>query len=742
MATESSRRSLPSITWGRIIQEVRAATAPRKPRSIKVGSTDAEIATELRIRQTPRFFGLIPEQAALLGQFFPRAMQATLARADRIMALRFDLPGVPNHQFKSQVDWHADIASGYHWPMEHVTRLALENLPEGVNPRGPWTLSRFYHTVRLGQAYLYTMDDRYAQVAVSQMTDWIRSNPVNFGVNWLSGREVAIRAVNWVWTYYCILESDTLTKDFLTTWIASLREHGTYLHRAVSEGDLEGPDLLAALCGLAYLGVIFPEFNDASRWRSSSLNRFWGELEGQVNPDGFYYAGSTAMHRFALELGLALGALYVVNGIDIPEQGRARLGSMLDVLMAYLRPDGTVPAIGDDRGERLLILTDGPNQSAYLKDHRHLLGLASLVLERQLNEWAGFVDPGQRGWSVAAGNAWQDAFWYFASDSAARFTDVLTHITRRPENVPPDAWIEVTQGVRVRARALTTSPISLADIQSSRGYEASGLYVMQAEDLQMTVNTGSGLRYQHGTYAHKDLLSLTLWAYGKPMLVDPGTYHHHEKRDIHQAFRVTAAHNTLQIGSREVIPDAANGSHAHGTVHRWVSTAGFDLLDVSHGGYSKGNPPVHHRRVVWFDRLAELWLIYDFLSVADPDKAEHDPEVPISLWFHLAPGAAHIDRPARSVVTDNEKSANLVIMPIGVVRLIPEIQEGWMAPVYGTRMKAPVARFYGESRLPVDMVTLIYPHQAVSTDLGILRSNARSSLARLEKQLADAGRTR
>src|SRR5690606_27121244 len=111
-------------------------------------------------RETPRFFALVPEHAALTAQFFPEAREVALDQAEHILAHRFDLLGSGEVELGEAIDWHTDFKSGRTWPLEHHTRLTLSEPRGGYDVKVPWELSRFHHGLRLGQAFLYTLDER------------------------------------------------------------------------------------------------------------------------------------------------------------------------------------------------------------------------------------------------------------------------------------------------------------------------------------------------------------------------------------------------------------------------------------------------------------------------------------------------------------------------------------------------------------------------------------------------------
>lgn len=731
-------RQLPGVgAWQRILQELQARTAPTKPRAIKVGASLQEIASQLRQRQTPRFFGLIPEQAALLARFFPDAYEKTLAQADKIKKHQFDVAGLGDVKMGKELEWHTDHRSKHTWPVEHLNRLK-PSLKSG-DPRVPWELSRFYHAVRLGQAYLYTQDESYAAEIVAEITHWIKANPYGFGINWADTRTAAIRVVNWIWAYYCILESNALTEEFIALWLASLREHGEYLFKSLERRKPYTSRLIASLTGLAYLGIIFPEFPEAVRWKGTGLRRLWEQIEEQVLPDGVYYDVSSGEQRFVAEAALSVAGLCIVNGIEVPEAAQARMRAMLDVIMTYTQMDGLVPVFGDSMDDRLHDLTAHDDPLHRIWDHRHLLALGSLVLERQLSEWAGFIEPSARGWSIAAANEWQDAFWCFASDAAARFTDVITRVTSRPDDVQDDSWVDVKPGVRLRARALSRKPISPLDIAGSRGFEAGGLYVMRHHDFHLSIDAGDRVR---SAYRHQDTFSITLSAYGRTFLIDPGTLAHDGASDEAAQLRGTASHNVLEVAVADGSEHKGSGgpkNSGHVTVHRWVSQAKYDFLDASHDWYGGLSQRLVYRRQLWFDKTANLWVLHDQIRAAD-SKGTSNPDIDVTLGFHFGDFSVRIDKPNDAFHTHDPSGANLIILPLGDFKLVPAVKDGVFSPRYGAKSTAPVARYTGRVKLPVDLIVMLYPNRG-EMDFKVVRAAGRTALLNFKKALTSLSGT-
>lgn len=731
-------RFLAGAAWKRVLREIRQRTAPRRPPPFKVGSTMLEVALHFRVRHNPRFFGLIPEQASLLAQFFPDVREITIQQADKIRAHRFDILGSGEVEMGNSIDWHKDFKSGHKWPVEHHTRLQLISPTGGFDVKVPWELSRFHHALRLGQAYLYTQDEFYAKEVIEQVTDWIEKNPYEFGVNWAGPMDVAIRAVNWIWTMYFVFESKLLTDKILAQWLTSLQQHGEYLSKNLEDGWPHTNHLIANLTGLAYIGILFPEFSEAARWRSTGLKRLWEELDTQIYPDGASYEMSTSYHRLVTEMLLSVTALCVVNNIDIPEAAQARIHGMVDYIMTYTQPDGRAPQVGDIDNGRLLPLTVHSNPIQTVHDHRHLLALGSIVLERELNEWAGFVEPTKRGWGIAAAEEWQDSFWYFASDAAARLTDVLIRMTARPNGISPDEWVDLKPGVRVRAKALTNRPISLEDITRSRGFEATGMYIMRHKDLFMTFDAGGVGTEGAGVHAHNDTLSITLHANGQSFLIDPGSYLYTSDPKARNRYRATSSHNTLQIGDREINSLPENlfrlNEDARTSIDRWVSHNDYDLIDSMHTGYTRFDPPIVHHRQIWFDKPGRLWVMRDYLRLADGAKAPEDYETDVTLWFHFAQVPVRLDRTNNAIRAGQESGIGLMIVPVDEFALQVSQESGYYSPAFGLQENAPVARYSGQTKLPAEFVLLLYPHQG-EIDVKAARTAARAILVSMRKEL-------
>jgi hypothetical protein len=495
---------------------------------------------------------------------------------------------------------------------------------------------------------------------------------------------VAIRAVNWLWAYHHVAGSSSLTPAFVARWLASLRQHGRYLLHHLEDGWPRTNHLIANLVGLAYLGLLLPEFPEAVRWRRVGLRRLGTELARQVYPNGVSYEASTSYHRLVAEMGLSVLALCAatgITGITGETRGFDRLWGMADVIAALTQPDGLVPQIGDADDGRLHILTAHGDPERTARDQRYLLALAAVLRGRAAGSWPPEGSTREARWAEQAGNEWQDALWCF------------------PEIVGP--YLDQRQG--------DTQPVEV----ESRGFPQGGLYVMRAGDLHLTIDAGGVGQDGVGGHAHNDTLGLTLCAYGREFLVDRGSYLYTSDPVARNRFRSTAYHSVLQIEGAEInplperalfhLPDAARVM-----VHAWETTPDYDWFDASHDGYRRLTSGIIHQRGVVFDKEAGAWVVRDTLAPVSPGKG---CEAQVDLWFQFAPLPLVVDAAENAVRTTLADGPNLLILPLGEFPLAVSLGEGWHSPRYGVRVCAPFAKFSGRVKIPIDLTVLLYPYQ-------------------------------
>jgi len=624
----------------------------------------AALAAHFRTRTSPDFF-LSPESRKLLPRIFPtdESRAARLRLADDAARGCFDLLGSGPVDLGNDINWHTDFKTGTTWPPVYFADIDYSDLSQPYDVKVPWELSRAQHFVTLGQAYWLTGDEKYTRAFLAQWQSWQAANPPQVGVNWACTMDVAIRAVNWVWAFYFFKDSPAFTDDLLLAFVKSIFQHGQHILRNLEDGPIRGNHYLSDGVGLVYLGLLFPEFKEAARWRKKGLEILFGEMRHQVYPDGADFEASIPYHRLVLELFLSPILLCRRNGVSVPDDVLARLEKMFEFVLAYTKPDGTAPILGDADDGRLLRLSQ-PGLDREFSDHRYLLAIGAVLFNR--------ADFGR-----AAGDCWEEALWLLGQ----------------------------------RATEFRVAELPAAEPAASAHFPDAGIFVMRHAAYYLLLDAGPNGQDGNGGHAHNDLFSFELYAGDKSFIVDPGAYVYTADYRARNLFRSTAYHNTVQVDGREICPLADDAlftltGDPTVTLHRWESTPTHDFLDVEHDGYRRLSQPVFHRRQLYFDKSAGWWIIRDLLT----GDGNHQFE----LNFHLA---AHI--PELHFAPDNRPAlftavsgTNLALVSLLPHTPPPEVWQGWVSPRYGVRQPAPVVTFRCAGEVPAEFVTALVPHPA------------------------------
>lgn len=532
----------------------------------------------LRERKSPLFFIQSNQKQEIISEIkasYPETEKLVVSAADQVLQHIFDLLGSGPVYLGKCIDWQTDFKTGHRWNSKtFYADIRSATYPGGYDIKVPWELSRCQHFTWLGQAYWYTQDEKYTREFVDQVSDWIVQNPPNFGVNWASTMDVAIRVVNWLWGYFYFELSPTITEEFRLIFFKSLLVHGRHIRSNLeSTGGFTNNHYLSDLVGLIYLGVLLPEFKEARNWCMFALTELEKEIFKQVYADGVDFEASISYHRLATELFLNAVLLARLNQYTFSAAFMTRLEKMLEFIMYVTRPDGSVPLIGDNDNGRVFRLKVWQDPDREWIDHRYLLAIGAVLFNRQ--------DFGQ-----AAGDQWEEAIWLFGQKAI--------QVLHGLEGKPPQRL-------------------------SRRAFPDSGIYILQHGEQHMIVDAGSNGQNGLGGHAHNDTLSVVLYACGQPYLVDPGTFTYTGDYNSRNQFRSTSFHNTVMVDGQEQNQFSPEQLFSLGKpppvrILRWEEDAEKIIFEGESEAYLRLPQPVIHRRSIQFYKRSGEWQIEDRLD--------------------------------------------------------------------------------------------------------------------------------
>ncbi|MGH8399691.1 MAG: alginate lyase family protein, partial [Gammaproteobacteria bacterium] len=525
-----------------------------------------------------------------------------------------------------------------------------------------WELNRHQWLVDLGQAYCFSGDERYTEMFISYLREWMQANRPGVGINWASSLEVSFRMIAWCWALFLFRNSRKLTPGLYVEILAWIRTHAAHVEKYLSHYFSPNTHLTGEALGLFYIGVLFPDLPKSEHWRRQGMRILLRQLRKQVFPDGVYFEQSTCYQRYTVDIYLHFLILAQRNGIALPALVAERVQKMLDYLLAVSRPNGTLPQIGDADGGRLLPLVHREPE-----DFRDVFAVAAVLFHRNDYAWAA-RDPAP------------EMLWLLGASGHADF------------------------------KALQATPPKQAP---SRYFQSGGYAVMQSgwehDAHQLIFDVGPLGCPLSGGHGHADLLSIQCSAFGEAQLVDAGTYCYTAHANWRNYFRSTAAHSTVMVDRQnQAVPVGPFSWHGRprARMRHWFSTPDFDLADAEHDAYHNLKDPVTHRRRILFVK-PRYWVLVDDLY----GTGIHE----IELRFQF--GSTQVTLGSEGWACSwGEGGRGLLIRPFSNIGLETKIHagelepiQGWISTDYGLRQPAPVLTYSTVTQLPLRIVTLLLP---------------------------------
>ncbi|GGS13831.1 hypothetical protein GCM10010252_61590 [Streptomyces aureoverticillatus] len=560
-----------------------------------------------------RFTAALP--AGTIAAVPPDAAKRLIAEADRLMAGHAEYFGVDRDDL-ADPDWWYDPKTGRRAPWGYAFDVPYRDEDAVGDIKQIWELSRHQYLTVLAAAYAITGNERYAERVAEHLRLWWAANAPLRGVHWISGIELGIRLLSWVWIRRLLDGWPGAAGLFEDNPVAlnQIWHHQRWLAAFPSRGSSANNHVIAEAAGQFAAACAFGWFPSSARWRAGALRSLERHLRGNTFASGLNRELATEYHGLVLELGLAAVAEADAAGVPVPESLRLVLLRMTDALAAVVDNRLRPPRQGDaDDGHGLIL--DGAGT----------------------DRWASLLATGE---AVFGRLTW----W-----PAVTGTDVRTPLLAALIRPYPE---------RGTAPAVPRSPIR------PDHFADAGLTVLRGpEKIWCRCDGGPHGFLSIAAHAHADALSVEVRHDGVDVLADPGTYCYHGQPEWRQYFRSTLGHNTLQLDggdqsvsggpflwtrharSRVLVADTSGT--AHGGTARWCA---------EHDGYRRS---VHRRRV-------ELTAATQELRVVDEVRGPHGPGRSARLAFHLGPTIAADLVGNRAVLTwtrDGEHRSAVLDLP-------------------------------------------------------------------------------
>jgi uncharacterized heparinase superfamily protein len=597
-----------------------------------------------RLEQPSSFFAGTSARSSMLALFerdYAPERRAAIDAAERVLngQVAFFGDSFP----LARGSWNLDPVSRAEWPRRYHRDVPRTDGSRGYGDvKYVWEMNRQQFLTDLARAAFLTGDARYATFARTVIGDWVADNPYATGINWACALEPAFRVFSWLWTYYLLFDYHRDDRESHLVWLTTFYDHGRFLHRHLEHHASPFNHLIGEAAALSMLGVLFPEFEEATAWRRRGKGVLESQLARQFYADGGGVEQSTFYHHATLGFYVLAAVLARRNGEEFSARVWQAIERAIDFSAALVQPDGRTPSIGGADDGKPMRLEHAP-----WWDFRAFQAIGSVLFERS-------------DFKTVAGRFPEDALWLLGPEGHAAFHRLETSMPANCVALPQSGYYVM---------------------RSSRAPDADYVCIDCGEQAG-ELRTDSVPNSVHG---HADCLSLVLWLAGHPVLVDSGLFCYNGDPEWVGHFRRTAAHNTARVDGRDQAQYLGSMAWAYSYSARpelWHTEPDAAAFVGSHDGYTKRGGDTTHRRLVWM-RPERYVVIYDEFSC----RSAHDLE----LTFQFSPGRLRIAEEGVGCFAPHARFAWT-----GSCALHAEVHEGgarpdqgWIAPSLGVRVPAP-----------------------------------------------------
>jgi len=556
------------------------------------------------------------------------------------------------------IDWHTDFKSGFTWPKgKFYKKYIAVDLNNDADVKVPWELNRCHHLLWLGEAYLLTKDEKYADEVLFQIEHWIEENPLMYSINWACAMDVAIRAVNWMYAVNMIVASSSLTDEFAKKMIKSLFEHGWFIYNNLEKGFPYSANHYASdITGLLFLSQFFIESSFGKKWWDFSKTEYFSEIRNQLLLSGVHFERSISYHRLMAELFFYPYLMMKRVNENIPIDIHERVRLMIEFIAYYTKPNGLSPMIGDSDNGRLL-----PFENNVFNDHRYLLGVYSKIHHSNFS-------------------------YKFKIHCLIDSFFLLAGLNYKENNNK-----------------------QLSKLLLSKTFQDAGFAILRSNDTYLFFNNSELSRYPdspskvYGTHTHCDLLSFEFSLGEQDIIIDPGTFVYTSSPVDRNNFRSTKKHNTIVIDNIEQYDLLSNNMFTvSGEVYLGqIVHQLFDEYEECEGSYKKILSEysfIRHNRRIRLSSNSNQMIIYDYVKY----EGTHE----LAMYFHLAPSVKAINEYNHIKLFLNTVYIATIYLPINEGAKI-EILNDTISPSYGVIQKSETIKYTCSFTSEIKLETLV-----------------------------------
>ena len=440
----------------------------------------------------------------------------------------------------------------------------------------------YFHMIReLARAFLLTDDPKYSVMFREIVCSWWdalpdvaarasfrRPNAANvshegIAIIWNRGLGSSLRCVYMMDNYALMRDRPEFTIELHRKILRIFLGHARYMFDQQLQEYSPSNFQSSQASWMVTAGVMLPEFRDSARWLDLGVKRLRERIERNFNDDG-------AQVELCPQYHLA-GIRDIARGLMLLHRnGIADLSCERDVWKKLERIFDWPIRIAHPSGHLALF-----NSGVYCTEWQAFLPIGMQLFDSQLNAWAArrFIKP--------------------------HFIPVAKDISEYVLFMDGD-WIKTLKGTEEPDPPSFTNDL-MAD---------SGLAVLRSGWGEKAISMAFDFnREPYGGHAYPGRLSFDLWAYGRALVVNPGSTASYTHPQYKGWCCRTISHNTIMVD------DTDQQRPYFATLLAWRDGSRVTFVSASTAGYKESHGIVHQRSIVWVK--GEYFLIFDRLAGGD-----------------------------------------------------------------------------------------------------------------------------
>ncbi|MFI6707889.1 heparinase II/III family protein [Nonomuraea sp. NPDC050478] len=172
------------------------------------------------------------------------------------------------------------------------------------------------------------------------------------------------------------------------------------------------------------------------------------------------------------------------------------------------------------------------------------------------------------------------------------------------------------------------------------------------------------LNIDRGNHSHPDELAVTVYAHGRPLLPDMGTFTYSQDPRAEWLRKSTEAHNTIEIDNK------AQDSKAPGAITHMVTNPVFDRI----GAHSEASAGALHERSI-LALHSGLWLVSDRLKPKSGGAHRYEQN-----WHFASDAEPSLRSGSKAAATAFGTGANITVVPADPGQVSASLRAGYHAP--------------------------------------------------------------